>query len=152
MGVVREAQQSLRVIDADNIDEMADDILAEEEADDLLEGEWGGVGRWVGCWLRRLFLCLFVCARVRWRVCVVGGWGPGAGGRQWDGEVQHRSQPICSLDEGRALLLSTAAPWGCQQETARARPGRPFAAPPLPHPSAAELSLTRDFTSGSMQL
>ena len=38
VGVVREAQQSLRVIDADNIDEMADDILAEEEADDLLEG------------------------------------------------------------------------------------------------------------------
>jgi hypothetical protein len=36
--VVREAQQSTRVIDADNIDEMADDILAEEEADDLLEG------------------------------------------------------------------------------------------------------------------
>jgi hypothetical protein len=35
--VVREAQQSTRVIDADNIDEMADDILAEEEADDLLE-------------------------------------------------------------------------------------------------------------------
>lgn len=43
VGVVREAQQSLRVIDADNIDEMADDILAEEEADDLLEGE-GGAG------------------------------------------------------------------------------------------------------------
>ncbi|KAL4422566.1 hypothetical protein ABPG75_008763 [Micractinium tetrahymenae] len=37
VSVVREAQQSLRVIDADNIDEMADDILAEEEADDLLE-------------------------------------------------------------------------------------------------------------------
>lgn len=36
--VVREAQGSMRVIDADNIDEMADDILAEEEADDLLEG------------------------------------------------------------------------------------------------------------------
>lgn len=35
--VVREAQGSMRVIDADNIDEMADDILAEEEADDLLE-------------------------------------------------------------------------------------------------------------------
>lgn len=41
MGVVREAQSSLRVIDADNIDEMADDILAEEEADDLLEGAPG---------------------------------------------------------------------------------------------------------------
>lgn len=39
VGVVREAEASLRVIDADNIDEMADDILAEEEADDLLEGE-----------------------------------------------------------------------------------------------------------------
>lgn len=39
VSVVREAQVSLRVIDADNIDEMADDILAEEEADDLLEGE-----------------------------------------------------------------------------------------------------------------
>ena len=36
--MVREAQGSVRVIDADNIDEMADDILAEEEADDLLEG------------------------------------------------------------------------------------------------------------------
>lgn len=37
VGIVREAQLSTRVIDADNIDEMADDILAEEEADDLLE-------------------------------------------------------------------------------------------------------------------
>ena len=49
VGVVREAQQSLRVIDADNIDEMADDILAEEEADDLLEG--GRAGGWVGGWV-----------------------------------------------------------------------------------------------------
>ena len=38
MSVVREAQASLRPIDTDNIEEMADDILAEEEADDLLEG------------------------------------------------------------------------------------------------------------------
>jgi hypothetical protein len=48
VSVVREAQQSLRVIDADNIDEMADDILAEEEADDLLEGGWAG--GWAGGW------------------------------------------------------------------------------------------------------
>jgi len=49
VSVVREAQQSLRVIDGDNIDEMADDILAEEEADDLLEGELGrSWGRVVG--------------------------------------------------------------------------------------------------------
>ena len=38
VSVVREAQASLRPIDTDNIEEMADDILAEEEADDLLEG------------------------------------------------------------------------------------------------------------------
>lgn len=51
VGVVREAQASLRVIDADNIDEMADDILAEEEADDLLEGE-GPRGRvCLCCWM-----------------------------------------------------------------------------------------------------
>ncbi|PSC67948.1 acyl-binding domain-containing 4-like isoform X1 isoform A [Micractinium conductrix] len=37
VSVVREAQASLRPIDTDNIEEMADDILAEEEADDLLE-------------------------------------------------------------------------------------------------------------------
>lgn len=51
--VVREAQGSMRVIDADNIDEMADDILAEEEADDLLEGE-----RWGGCAHSRALPCL----------------------------------------------------------------------------------------------
>jgi hypothetical protein len=50
--VVREAQMSTRNMDVDNIDEMADDILAEEEADDLLEGGWM-VGGWMsGCgWL-----------------------------------------------------------------------------------------------------
>ena len=39
--IVREASASTRggLFDADNIDDMADDILAEEEADDLLEGE-----------------------------------------------------------------------------------------------------------------
>eukprot|EP00887_Chlorella_sp_A99_P000352 scaffold13.g352.t1 len=37
VAVVREAQQSVRVIDADNVDDLADDILAEEEVDDILE-------------------------------------------------------------------------------------------------------------------
>ncbi|KAI3430307.1 hypothetical protein D9Q98_004903 [Chlorella vulgaris] len=51
VAVVREAQMSTRNMDVDNIDEMADDILAEEEADDLLEelsltrgGEFGPPG------------------------------------------------------------------------------------------------------------
>lgn len=37
VATVREAQGSVRVIDADNVDELADDILAEEEVDDILE-------------------------------------------------------------------------------------------------------------------
>ena len=69
VSVVREAQQSLRVIDADNIDEMADDILAEEEADDLLEGEWwcvlvaGSAGGWVDGWghMQRLGCLQCIC-------------------------------------------------------------------------------------------
>lgn len=48
--VVREAQGSIRVIDVDNIDEMADDILAEEEADDLLEGGCRGCTVVSACW------------------------------------------------------------------------------------------------------
>lgn len=56
VAVVREAQMSTRNMDVDNIDEMADDILAEEEADDLLEGGWmvgGSVRLWLaGCGCR----------------------------------------------------------------------------------------------------
>ena len=48
--MVREAQGSIRVIDVDNIDEMADDILAEEEADDLLEGGCRGCTVVSACW------------------------------------------------------------------------------------------------------
>ena len=81
VSVVREAQQSLRVIDADNIDEMADDILAEEEADDLLEGEWWCVLVWMGFWLAQR----------------AGGWMGGGICSAW---------AVCSASAGVCLLHS----------------------------------------------
>ena len=109
--MVREAQGSVRVIDADNIDEMADDILAEEEADDLLEGKSS------------------FCLPVFQGACCEGGW---VGGWAWPRGRRTVCRRARHLAAGLPGMQSRASAAACRSPSCHS----PLHRSPLPLPPA----------------